>query len=100
MDAVSQPPKRRALVGAVAPVAVRWIVPGRVGIAVRVGVVWVRRVTVVWTDDREAERERGMEAVTVAEEEAVVAEVVEASWKATELATAEPTTGEAPTTKL
>jgi hypothetical protein len=41
-----------------------------------------------------------MEAVTVAEEEAVVAEVVEASWEATELATAEPTTGEAPTTKL
>ncbi len=47
--------------------------------------------------------------MTVAEEEAVVAEVVEASWEATELATAEltaePTTGEvprseAPTTKL
>jgi len=93
------------LVGAVAPVAVRWIVPGRVGIAVRVGVVRVRRVSVVWTDDREAEREEGMEAVTVAEEEAVVAEVVDASWEATELATAELTTGEvprseAPTTKL
>jgi hypothetical protein len=50
-----------------------------------------------------------VESSTVAEEEAIVAEVVEASWEATEPATAEltaePTTGEvprseAPTTKL
>src|SRR6266852_5866576 len=104
MDAVSQPPKRRALVGAVAPVAVRRIVPGRVGIAVRVGVVRVRRVSVVRKTEREAKDETAAESSTVAEEETVVAEIVEASREATEVASAElpaeATPGEVPRPEL
>ena len=89
------------LVGAVAPVAVRRIVPGRVGIAVRVGVIriWVGRVGVVRDTERDADDETAVESSTVVEEDAVVPKPVETSREVTELVaaelTAEPTTGEA-----